>query len=291
MEYVNKEALVTTEWLARHLSAPDVRVVDASWYLPTLKRDAKAEYAKQHIPGAVFFDIDDIADTSNPLPHMLPSAEKFAARVRKMGLGDGNRIIVYDGGVMASAARVWWTFRVFGHDDVAVLDGGFRKWLKEGRAIESDKPMPRERHFTARFNHALVRDLEEVKRNIASASEQVLDARSRGRFAGTEPEPRAGLRGGHIPRSLNLPYDLLIDAASGTMRPADELARLFKESGLDLRRPVVTSCGSGVTASLLALGLFLVGHEDVAVYDGSWSEWGARSDTPVEAGAAAGAAS
>jgi len=287
MDYVNKEALVTTEWLAAHLSAPDVRVVDASWYLPTLPRDAKAEYAKQHVPGAVFFDIDEIADTSNPLPHMLPSPEKFAARMRKMGIGDGNRVVVYDGGVMASAARVWWTFRAFGHDDVAVLDGGFRKWLKEDRPVESDKPMPRERHFTARFNHVLVRDLAEIKRNIGTAREQLLDARSRGRFAGTEPEPRAGLRGGHIPGSLNLPYELLIDSPSGTMKPAEALVRLFAEAGVDMKRPVVTTCGSGVTASLLALGLHLVGHKDTAVYDGSWSEWGARSDTPIEAGAAA----
>ncbi len=279
--------LVSTEWLAEHLDAPDVRVVDASWYLPTLPRDAKAEYTKQHVPGAAFFDIDEIADTSNPLPHMLPSPEKFAARVRKLGIGDGNRVIVYDGGVMASAARVWWTFRAFGHDDVSVLDGGFRKWLREGRPVESAKPMPRDRHFTARFNWALVRDLAVVRRNIETAREQLLDARSRGRFAGTEPEPRAGLRGGHIPGSLNLPNELLIDSTSGTMKPAEELARLFDEAGVDMKRPVVTSCGSGVTASLLALGLYLVGHKDVAVYDGSWSEWGARSDTPIEAGAAA----
>ncbi len=290
MDYVNKEALVSTDWLARHLAAPDVRVIDASWYLPQLKRDAKADYAARHIPGAVFFDIDEIADTANPLPHMLPTPEKFAARVRKMGLGDGNRIVVYDGGMMASAARVWWTFRTFGHSDAAVLDGGFRKWLKEGRPVESEPPMPRERHFTPRFDHALVRDLKEMKRNVASGREQVLDARSRGRFAGSEPEPRAGLRGGHIPGSLNLPYDLLIDGESGTMKPAAELERLFAEAGVDTARPVVTSCGSGVTASLLALGLHLAGHKDVAVYDGSWSEWGSLSDTPVESGPPAAAA-
>ena len=290
MDYVNKDALVSSEWLAAHLSAPDVRPVDASWDLPTLKRDAKAEFAKAHIPGAVFFDIDEIADSSNPLPHMLPSAEKFAARMRKLGLGDGNRIIVYDGGALPSAARAWWTFRAFGHEDVAVLDGGLRKWLKEGRPVESGKPMPRERHFTARFNHALVRDLEQVKRNIESAAEQILDARSAGRFAGTAPEPRPGLRGGHIPGSLNLPFELLTEGPERTMRPADELARLFASAGVDLKRPVATSCGSGVTASLLALGLYLLGNKEAAVYDGSWSEWGGRSDTPIEAGAPVAAA-
>ena len=284
MDYVNKDALVSTEWLAAHLAAPDVRVVDASWYLPALKRDPKADYAAQHIPGAVFFDIDEIADTSNPLPHMLPAPEKFSARVRKMGLGDGNRIVVYDGGLMSSAARVWWTFRVFGHNDVAVLDGGFRKWLREGRPVESTPPAPRERHFTARLNHALIRDVDQIKQNLTNPREQILDARSAGRFSALEPEPRAGLRSGHIPGSLNLPVNLLVDSESGTMKTAGELTRLFKEAGVDMKKPVVTTCGSGVTASHLALALYLLGHKDVAVYDGSWSEWGSRTDTPVETG-------
>lgn len=286
MDYVNKDALVGTEWLARHLTAPDVRVADASWYLPAFKRDPKAEYKAQHIPGAVFFDIDDIADTSSSLPHMLPSPEKFASRMRSMGLGDGNRIVVYDGGGMSSAARAWWTFRVFGHDDVAVLDGGFQKWLREGRPVESSPSNPRERHFTARFNHALVRDLDQVWENIRGRREQLVDARPRGRFAGTEPEPRSGLRGGHIPGSINLPSNLLVDPDSGTMKPAGELARLFREFGVEMRKPVVTSCGSGITASLLAFGFHLLGHDDVAVYDGSWTEWATRKDTPVETGPA-----
>ena len=284
MDYANKDALVSTEWLAAHLSAPDVRIVDGSWYLPTARRDAKAEYAEWHIPGAVFFDIDEIADTSNPLPHMLPSPEKFAARVRKLGLGDGNRIVVYDGAGLYSAARVWWTFRVFGHDDVAVLDGGLPKWLDEGRPVESTQPLPRERHFTARLNHALVRDLAQVRANIATRREQLLDARSAGRFAGRDPEPRAGLRGGHIPGSLSLPYDLLIDPRTRAMKSASELARLFRQAGLDMRKPVVTSCGSGITAAILSLGLHLLGHRDVSLYDGSWTEWGGRADTPIEMG-------
>jgi thiosulfate/3-mercaptopyruvate sulfurtransferase len=279
--YSRPEALVTTDWLAAHLSAPDVRVVDASWYLPAMNRDAKAEYAAARIPGAVFFDIDEIADTSSNLPHMLPSPEKFSARVRKLGLGDGNRIIVYDGMGIFSAPRVWWMFRVFGHEDVAVLDGGLPKWKREGRPLSGERTAPRDRHFTARVNSLLVRDFEQVKRNLASGREQVLDARSRGRFKGEEPEPRPGLRGGHIPGSRNLPWSELVDPASGTMLPAPALAARFAESGLDPGKPVVCSCGSGVSASTLALALHLLGATQVAVYDGSWSEWGARADAPV----------
>ncbi len=286
MSYANPDALVSTEWLAQHLDAPDVRVVDGSYHLPWAKRDARAEYEQQHIPGAVFFDVDEIADTTSALPHMLPPPEKFAARVRKLGLGDGNRIVVYDTTGVGTAARVWWTFRVFGHQDVAVLDGGLPKWLKEGRPVESALPVPRERHFTARLIHARVRDLDQMRRNLETRREQVLDARTAGRFAGSEAEPWPGRRGGHIPGSLNLPFNMLVDPATGCMKPADELKRVFAGAGLDLHRPVVTSCGSGVTAAILSLGLHLIGHKDVALYDGSWSEWGGRSDTPIETGPA-----
>jgi thiosulfate/3-mercaptopyruvate sulfurtransferase len=284
MSYANPDALVSTAWLAEHLAAPDVHVVDASWYLPAMNRDPKAEYAEAHIPGAVYFDIDEIADTDNPLPHMLPSPEKFSSRVRKLGLGDGVRIVVYDGMGLFSAARVWWMFRYFGHEDVAVLDGGLPKWQAEGRPVESLSPMPRDRHFTARVNGLLVRDFDQVKANIGSGREQVLDARSAGRYAGSEPEPRAGLRGGRIPGSLNLPFNELVDPETGTMKPADALRQAYEAAGVDFNRPVITSCGSGVTASALTLGLYLLGHRDVSVYDGSWSEWGGRDDAPIETG-------
>jgi thiosulfate/3-mercaptopyruvate sulfurtransferase len=284
--YANPDALVSTDWLAGHLEAPDVRVVDGSYHLPWAKRDARAEYAEQHIPGAIFFDVDEFSDTANPLPHMLPSAEVFAAKVRKLGLGDGNRIVVYDSSGVGTAARVWWTFRVFGHSEVAVLDGGLPKWLKEGRPVESALPVPRERHFTARLIHARLRDIDQMRLNIESGREQVLDARTAGRFEGREPEPWPGRRGGHIPGSLSLPYNSLIDPATGTVKPAEELKRLFDGAGVDMSRPVVTSCGSGITAAILSLGLYLIGHKDVSLYDGSWSEWGGRSDTPVETGPA-----
>jgi thiosulfate/3-mercaptopyruvate sulfurtransferase len=280
--YARPEALVSTEWLAERLDAPDIRVVDGSWYLPAMKRDPKAEFLAEHIPGAVYFDIDAIADTESPLPHMLPSPETFSARVRKLGLGDGNRIVVYDGLGLFSAARVWWMFRVFGHEDVAVLDGGLRKWKAEGRALGSGPPRPRERHFTARVNSLLVRDLDDMRRNVETGREQVLDARSSGRFHGRDPEPRQGLRSGHIPGSKNLPFNEIADPATGTLLPAPALAARFRAAGIDPERPVVTSCGSGVSACALALGLHLIGARQVAVYDGSWTEWGGRGDTPVE---------
>lgn len=274
--------LVSTQWLAANLQAPDLRVVDGTYYLPMQGKDARAEFVERHIPGAVFFDIDEIADTTRDLPHMLPGPEKFASRVRKLGLGDGNRIIVYDSHGMMSAARVWWTFRVFGHDDVAVLDGGLPKWLREGRPVESGWPQPQERHFTARLNHFMVRDLDQMRANIKSRREQVLDARSAGRFNGTEPEIWPGRRPGHIPGSLNLPYTDLLDPVDKTFLPASEMARRLRGAGVDLSKPVVTTCGSGVTAAVLAFALHLVGHRDVALYDGSWAEWGRPGDTPVE---------
>jgi thiosulfate/3-mercaptopyruvate sulfurtransferase len=285
MPYAHPETLVSTEWLAQRLGAPDIRIVDASFKMPGVTPTAHEDYAAGHIPGAAFFDINEIADTTSPLPHMLPSPEKFASRVRKLGLGDGNRIVLY-GSSLNGPARVWWTFRAFGHQDVAILDGGFNKWRAEGRPVDDLPPPPRDRHFTARFNSLLVRDKGQMLANLERPQTQVVDARARGRFEGTAAEPRPGLRSGHIPGSLNLDHLELVDPATGTVKPAEEIAAAFTRAGVDLDRPVTTTCGSGVTASVLALGLHLIGHRDVAVYDGSWSEWGLPGDTPVETGPA-----
>src|SRR6266849_7013533 len=284
MPYANADALVSTEWLAAHLDAPDLRIVDGTFTLPGVKPTGRELYDARHIPGAVFVDIDEIADEHNPLPHMLPSPEKFAARMRKLGLGDGHKIVVYDSAGLSSAGRPWWMLRVFGHRDVAILDGGLPKWQAEGRAVTDDVPALRERHFTARLNSLLVRDKGQVLDNLTARREQVIDARSRGRFEGSAKEPRPGLRSGHIPGSLNLPYDELTDRQTRTLLPAEALAALFATAGLERGTPVVASCGSGVTACALAFGLHLLGWPEAAVYDGSWSEWGLPGDTPVATG-------
>ena len=274
--------LVSTDWLAARMERGDVRVLDASWYMPAQNRDAKAEFAACRIPGAAFFDIDGIADTTSSLPHMLPTPRAFADAVGKLGISNADTVVIYDCAGVFSAPRVWWTFRVFGHDNVAVLDGGLPKWRREGRATESGPMKCREVPFTASFRPELVRDFTTVSDNIKSHAAQVLDARSEGRFHGTEPEPRPGLKGGHIPGSRSLPFQLLIDPASGTVKPTSELMKIFVAAGITPSSPVITTCGSGLTAAILAYGLFLIGHIDAAVYDGSWSEWGAHSDAPVE---------
>ena len=278
------DPLVSTAWLAQHLDAPDVRIVDASWFMPGSPRDAKAEFAERHIPGAVFFDIDEIADTDSPLPHMLPSPVKFSARVRKLGLGDGSRIVVYDSSGILGAARVWWTFRVMGHEDVAVLDGGLPAWLAEDRPTDDHDPQPGERHFSPRVASDLVRDLNQIKRVLDNGREQVVDARPAPRFKGEVPEPRAGLRSGHMPGALNVPVGSVI-APDGRMKSAEEIRAVFEDAGIDLKKPIVTTCGSGITASVLALALARTGKDRVGVYDGSWSEWGGRDDTAVVTGA------
>jgi thiosulfate/3-mercaptopyruvate sulfurtransferase len=284
--YARPEALVQTAWLAERLDAPDIVVLDASLHLPTTGRNAKAEYLAAHIPGALFFDIDDIADETNPLPHMLPPTVKFASRVKKMGVGDGARVVVYDTEGLYSAARAWWMFRIMGHNDVAVLNGGLKKWKAEGRALEDGEPTRRTpRHFTPRFHAELVRDAAEVKALIGSTAAQIVDARSAGRFEGRDADPRPGLRQGHIPGSRNVPYATLLNA-DGTLKPAAELAAVFAKAGVELERPVVATCGSGVTAGIVALALAVLGRPDAAVYDGSWVEWGADASLPLAAGPA-----
>lgn len=281
MAYSDPTLIVSTEWLAEHLNSPDVRIIDASWYLPQMGRDAKAEYRDEHIPGAVFFDIDEICDLDADAPHMLPRPEKFASRMRKLGIGDGNRVIIYDGHGLLSAARVWWMFRAMGHDDVAVLDGGLPKWKAEERPLSDMPPVPRERHYTARLNNLIVRDLGQVLRNTEARREQVIDTRAPGRFDGTEPEPRAGMRSGHIPGAVNIPFNTLLND-DNTMKSPGDLQKMFEAAGVDSNTPSVTSCGSGVTAAVVYLGLTVAGHRHVALYDGSWSEWGSREDTPIE---------
>jgi thiosulfate/3-mercaptopyruvate sulfurtransferase len=283
-----KNWIVDTDWLAAHLDAPDLVICDASWHLPTEKRDPRAEYLEAHIPGALFFDIDDIVDEKSSLPHMLPSTVKFASRMKKMGVGDGTRIVVYDNDAkgMFSAARAWWTFRAMGHGDVAVLNGGLKTWLAEGRETESGEPIKRSnRHYTPRMNSELIRDVDDMKALVKSREAQIVDARSPGRFEGTEPEPREGLKSGHIPGSRNVHYASLLNA-DGTFKGKDELAKIFAAAGVDPHKDVVTTCGSGVTASIVALGLAVLGQTNASVYDGSWAEWGGRDDCPVETGPA-----
>jgi thiosulfate/3-mercaptopyruvate sulfurtransferase len=284
MTYARPDALVGTEWLASHLTAPDVRIVDASFYLPAQKRDPKAEFVKQHIPGAMYFDIDEIADKSNPLPHMLPSPAQFAANVGALGIGDRNRIVVYDTTPMTGACRVWWMFRAMGYKDVAILDGGLPKWMAEGRPITAAASAPRAATFTPHFDKGLVRSIDDVKSLLSSKAEQVVDARAANRFRGEVPEARAGLRIGHMPGAFNLPYNELIDAKTGTMLPADAIKARIAASGIDPAKKVTASCGSGVTACVVALGLYLTGAPDAAIYDGSWTEWGGRADTPIDTG-------
>lgn len=275
-------AVVPTGWLAANLGAPGLRVIDASWYLPGAGRDAASEYAAGHIPGAVFFDLDASSDPRSTLPHMLPSAAEFAGRMAALGLSDTDQLVVYDGsGVNLSAPRVWWTFRTFGHEQVAVLDGGIGKWRREQRPLESGRVSLPAGNFTARLDASVVRDRAAVSANIHTRSEQLVDVRSQGRFAGHEPEPRPGLRGGHVPGSLNLPFNELV-RSDGTVLPPEELRRRLTKAGIDLDRPVIATCGSGTSACALVLSLALVGHTETSVYDGAWAEWGGQPDTPVQ---------
>jgi thiosulfate/3-mercaptopyruvate sulfurtransferase len=286
MTYAHPDSLVSTEWLAAHLNDPAVRVVDGSFKLPGITPTAQQDYATRHIPGAPFFDIDVICDRGSSLPHMLPSAEEFARHMSRLGIGDRHRVVVYDGSGWSSAPRVWWMMRVFGHDSVAVLAGGLPKWIAEGRPVTAEIPKLEPQHFTTRFRPELVRDKKALKADPGCRREQVLDARAQGRFEATAPEPRPGLRSGHIPGSRNLPYERLVDPKTKIPLGATELAEHFRAAGIAPGQPIVCSCGSGVTACALAFGLHLAGWPDAAIYDGSWSEWGLPGDTDVETGPA-----
>ncbi|MCO4823486.1 MAG: 3-mercaptopyruvate sulfurtransferase [Amylibacter sp.] len=277
--------LVSTDWLAENLGAPDLRILDASWYLPTDYREPKVLFDAVHIPGARFFDIDDISDKNSDLPHMAPPVEKFMSRLRGLGVGDGHRVVVYDGEGLFSAARVWWLFRHMGNTNIAVLDGGLPKWLADGHATENTPPMIKDRHMTANRSAALVRDVTQVALASKLNQAEIVDARAAERYRGDAPEPREGLRAGHIPNSKNVPFKTLLND-NQTMKTAAEMKAIFTAAGVDLRRPIITTCGSGVTASVLSLALEIIGHRDHSLYDGSWSEWGSYEDLKVETGAA-----
>ena len=277
------KTLVSTAWLAKHLKDPDLRLLDASWYLPDTGRDARAEYEAAHIPGARFFDIDEISDARSELPHMAPPVEKFMSRMRAMGVGDGHQVVVYDGAGLLSASRVWWLFRLMGQENIAVLDGGLPKWVAEGNATEDMPPIPRDRHMTVRLQNRLVRDVTQVAQASKLGDPQIVDARAPARFRGDAPEPREGLRAGHIPGSRNVHYETLLNADK-TMKSPSEARIAFEAAGVDLDRPVITTCGSGVTAAILALALQRMGHNEWSLYDGSWSEWGMFPTVPIATG-------
>lgn len=280
---MNSSPLVSVDWLAKHLGAPDLRVVDATWYMPAENRPGLTEFRSGHIAGAVFFDIDQIADRSSDLPHMLPAPEDFARQVGALGLNPDDRIVVYDGHGIFSAPRVWWTLRVMGFAQVAVLDGGLKAWRAAGQAVQTGDPAPRPSQSGARLQSHLVHHLDQVRAALDDPEIQILDARPAGRFTGEAPEPRPGLRGGHMPGASNLPWSAVV-SPEGTLRPPEDLRAAFAGAGIDLRRPIITTCGSGVSAAVLALALACLGNDEVSIYDGSWSEWGGRSDTPVVTG-------
>ena len=280
---MNRPPLVSTEWLATRLEAPDVLVLDASMHLPGTGRDANAEYLAEHIPGAIRFDIDAIADKASPLPHMLPQPAAFSSMMRKLGVGDGMTLVFYDTVGLYSAPRGWWMLKTMGAERVFILDGGLPKWKAEGRPVEDGKVTRPERHFTARLHNGAVTDIDAMRAIVDSGSRQVLDARAGARFRAEVKEPRDGLRSGHMPGAFSTPFTELLNA-DGTMKSSEALSQVFLDAGVDLSRPVTTSCGSGVTAAVVTLALTLLGHKDLSLYDGSWTEWGSLPDTPVVTG-------
>lgn len=277
------KTLVSTEWLGAHLKDPDLRVLDGTWFLPGDERNARADYEASHIPNARFFDIDEISDHRSDLPHMVPPVEKFMSRLRAMGVGDGHQVVVYDQAGLFSAARVWWLFRLMGQENIAVLDGGLPKWLAEERPTEDLPPIVRDRHMTVRRQNQMVKDVTQVSAASKLGDYEILDARAAARFRGEAPEPREGLRSGHIPGSKSIPYTQLLQK-NGTMKSPDALREVFAAAGVDMSKPVITSCGSGVTAAIINLALERVGKTDHALYDGSWTEWGAYPTVPVATG-------
>lgn len=282
----NKDPLVSTEWLAAHLNDANVKVIDASFKMPGVTPLAKDDYLKAHVPGAAFFDVDGVSDHSNPLPHMFPSADQFGRDVGALGIGNGDTVVIYDSGTWMAAPRAWWMFLSYGHQDVRVLDGGLKKWTAEGRKVDSGAVMPKAVAYKATFDVTRIRKIEQIVANVASRAEQVIDARAAERFEGRVPEPRAGLRVGHIPGARNVPFNSLIDPATGMMKPLSDLRAAFTGAGVNLEAPIVTSCGSGVTAGVLTLALYRLGVENPALYDGSWSEWGAPDGPPLATGPA-----
>ena len=284
MSYPNPEALVSTNWLAEHLKDPGLRILDCTWHHVSTNLDGRTQYRGRHLPGSVHFDIDHVADKSNPLPHMLPTQADFAKKVGLLGIASGDQIIVYDrhcGG--SAAARAWWMFRVFGHDNVAMLDGGYGKWTKEKLPTDMTPVRPEPQSFTATFSPTLVRTLSEMRDNLASGAEQVIDARGPGKFDGTQEDLYPTKKLGHIPNAINIPWGDLIEPESGAFIPAEAIEARFKAAGIDLSHPIVTTCGSGISSCVVALGLYLLGHKTAAVYDGSWAEWGIAEDTPAVA--------
>jgi len=284
MTYANPEALVSTEWLAAHFADPDVRILDCTWHHASTNLDGRTQYRGRHLPGSVHFDIDHVADKSSPLPHMLPSAVDFAKKVGLLGVGDGDRIVVYDrlyGG--AAAARVWWMFRVFGYDKVAMLDGGYGKWTKEKLPTDMAMVRPEQRSFSPTYSRALVRTLSEMRENLVTAAAQVIDARGPAKFDGSQEDVFPFKKLGHIPNATNIPWADLINPDTGAFIAPDALAARFTAAGIDLERPVVATCASGITSCVVALGLYLLGRKTAAVYDGSWAEWGLAEDTPAVA--------
>jgi thiosulfate/3-mercaptopyruvate sulfurtransferase len=277
------KTLVSTDWLLAHLRDPDLRILDATWFLPGTDRNARAEYAACHIPGARFFDIDEISDLRSDLPHMVPPVEKFLSRMRALGVGDGHQVVVYDAQGIYSAPRVWWLFRLMGQMDIAVLDGGLPKWLAEQRDTEDMPPLIRDRHMTVRRQNQMVRDVTQVAAASKLGDHAILDARSAPRFGGEAEEPRPGLRRGHIPKSTNIPFATLMNP-DGTLQSPDALRATFAAAGADLTKPAITTCGSGVTAAIINLALERIGKTDHALYDGSWSEWGAFPTLPIATG-------